>query len=78
MKLLDYYLAAFLPLLVIFLLLLLGYGKAFAISMILYYVYRVLLDFYKLNKNGIIKGKDVWQFILPVWTFLHFRELYCK
>lgn len=56
----------------------LGFKKVFAILLILYYLYRVILDYFKLKSNGIVSKKDIWKFIIPIWTFLYFRDLYCK
>jgi len=76
MKLLDYYLAAFSPFLIVILLLKLEFSFPFLISLVLYYIYRCFLDFYKLKTNGIVNKSKIWQFIIPIWTFLYFRQLY--
>ncbi len=72
----SYYIAFLLPWAIIILLLQLGFTTAFAISLLLYYIYRCFLDYYRLNSNGKVDKKDIWKFILPVWSFIYFRELY--
>ncbi len=78
MKLSEYYLAFLLPFGVIFLLAFLDFSYAFVISICLYYVYRCFLDFYKLKTNGVVENKDIWKFIVPLWTFIYFKQLYFK
>jgi len=46
--------------------------------LVLYYFYRSVLDYFKLKSNGIVSKKDKWKFILPIWTFMYFRDLYFK
>ena len=78
MKLLNYYLACFLPILVIILPITLGFDFVLVPFIIIYYIYRRFLDYHRLSSNGYITKKDVWKFILPISTFLYFEELYLK
>ena len=78
MKLSQYYLAIFSPFLIILLLLKLNFATAFVLSLLVYYVYRCFLDYYKLKTNNIVSKKDIWKFIIPIWTFIYFEDLYFK
>lgn len=78
MKLLNYYIAILAPLLISLILLKFGFVVAFAVSLVFYYIYRCFLDYYKLKRNGVVSSKDYWKFIIPVWTFIYFDELYFK
>lgn len=79
MKLIDYYLAAFLPILtLITIALALDSSEIFVISLLFYYIYRCILDYYKLKKQGIVSNKDIWKFIVPCHSYLYFKELYFK
>lgn len=78
MKLIDYYIAIFAPILIIFTLSFFDFPRMVGLSIILYYVYRCFLDYYRLKSNGIVNKNDRWKFIIPVWSFIYFRELYLK
>lgn len=52
------------------------FSIVFIISLILYYVYRCFLDYHKLRSSNVVTEKDIWKFVLPVWTFIYFKELY--
>ena len=70
-----YYLATILPLVAII------YGlkdnpTAFVICLLLYIVYRPLLDAYKLISKGIIAKKDWLKMYNPWFSRNYFRELY--
>lgn len=78
MKLIDFYLAAFLPILAIGTLALLNFGSIIPLSIIAYYFYRCFLDYHKLRKQGIVGKKDIWKFIVPGHTYFYFREIYFK
>ena len=78
MNLSKFYIASILPVLIIILLAFLDFNYMFVISIILYYIYRCFLDYYKLKKSGIVSKKDIWKFIIPVWTFLYFQDIYFR
>ncbi len=78
MRLLNYYLAIIVPLFISFILLQFHFNGMFSVSLIFYYVYRCFLDFFKLKKQKVIQNKDYWKFIVPIWTFIYFEELYFK
>lgn len=78
MSLRGFYLAAFLPFLIVILLMLLHFKHAFVYSLGLYCIYRGFLDYYKLKKAGVVGKKDIWKFIALISTFLYFEELYFK
>ena len=76
MKLQDFYIALLSPLVVVTIVFELGSAKMTVICIALYYLYRIFLDFYKLKSNGVVSNKDIWKFILGIWTFVYFKELY--
>ena len=78
MKLSDYYIAIFSPLLIIVALSALGFSKFIGIYVLLYYIYRCFLDYFRLKTKGIVSKVDRWKFIVPIWTFIYFRQLYFK
>lgn len=78
MKLTKYYIAFTLPILIIVLVVKLGFDFIILPSVFIYYIYRCFLDYYRLRSNGYVTRKDIWKFVLPIWTFLYFEELYFK
>ena len=76
MKLQGFYIAFLSPLLVIAFIFQLGSARMALISIALYYLYRVFLDFYKLKSNGVVSNKDGWKFALGIWSFIYFKQLY--
>ena len=78
MKLTKYYIAFILPILIIVLIVKLGFDFIILPAILFYYTYRCFLDYYRLSSNGYVTKKDVWKFVLPIWTFLYFEELYLK
>ncbi len=78
MSLLDYYLAAFLPFTVVYFLLHLDIHYGFSISLLFYYLYRCILDYIKLEMQGTVTKKDIWKFVVPIHTFIYFKQLYFR
>lgn len=78
MKRTKYYIAFTLPILIIILIVKLGFNSILPASVIAYYIYRCFLDYYRLSSNGYVSKKDIWKFVVPIWTFLYFEELYLK
>lgn len=78
MRQIKYYFAFLLPILIIVLIIKLGFNFILLPSIFLYYVYRCFLDYYRLSSNGYVNKKDIWKFVLPIWTFIYFEELYLK
>ncbi len=76
MKLINYYVAFIAPILIIVLLWTLGFSVDIGLTVLIYYLYRVFLDYYKLKSDKIVGSADIWKFVLPVWTFIYFRQLY--
>ena len=76
MKLIDYYIAIFAPILIIVALSVFGFTKYIALFILAYYVYRCFLDYYKLKSNGVVGKPDLWKFVVPIWSFIYFRKLY--
>ena len=74
----DFYLAVFLPVPMIVTLVLLDFKNIIPISIIIYYFYRCFLDYHKFKNQGVIGRKDIWKFIVPVHSYLYFREIYFK
>ena len=78
MKRTKYYIAFTFPILIIALIVKLEFNFMILPSILLYYIYRCFLDYYRLSSNGYITNKDAWKFVIPIWTFLYFEELYFK
>ena len=76
MKLINYYVAIIAPILIFLLLWTLSLFEKVGLFVLIYFVYRAFLDFYKLKSNGIVKNKDIWKFIIPMWSFVYFKQLY--
>lgn len=76
MKLINYYVAIIAPILIFLLLWTLSLIGKVGAFMLIYFVYRAFLDFYKLKSNGVVTKKDIWKFIIPMWSFVYFKQLY--
>jgi len=78
MSLTNYYVAFIAPLMITILFAVYDFTCSFAVSLLIYYIYRIFLDYYKLKKAKVVTKKDIWKFIVPLWSFLYFKELYFK
>gem|GEM_PF-341745 len=78
MKLRKYYTLILVPLISIAFFALIGWKTFLSVSLIAYYLYRVFIDYYKLRSDGIVSRSDVWKFVIPLWSFIYFDELYFK
>ena len=76
MKLSNFYFAFLSPLFIIALIMKFDSECMTLICIALYYLYRIFLDFYKLKSNGVVSNKDIWKFIIGIWTSVYFKELY--
>jgi len=76
MKLRHFYIAFTSPLLIIVLISAYVSGELFVLLLGLYYVYRCILDYYKLKSNQVVTKKDWWKFAMGIWTFVYFKQLY--
>ena len=74
----KYYTAIFLPLILIVSTTLYFNESSIILQIFCYYIYRCILDYYVLKSRGIVNNKDIWKFIVTIWSIIYFKELYFK
>jgi hypothetical protein len=45
---------------------------------ITYYLYRCIIDYYRLLSIGLIEKKDFLKTIIPLWNLKYFKAMYFK
>lgn len=78
MKLHQFYIAIFTPWILGIYFFYMHYNLLFAGFVIAYCIYRCILDYHKLKRQGVVGKKDIWQFIVPGHSVVYFQELYFK
>ena len=53
-----------------------GNSRMFITIIVLYYIYRIFTDYFRLLKKNVIKKNDFLFFIIPLWRIKYFTELY--
>ena len=71
-----YYMAILIPLLLIVWIAYNGDKLVFFISIIVYFLYRGIIDGNRLYKLGVIEKKDMLKAYNPIYTIKYFKELY--
>lgn len=74
----KYYTAIFLSLILILSTTLYFNESSIILLIFCYFIYRCILDYYVLKSRGIVNNKDIWKFIVPIWSIIYFKELYFK
>jgi len=74
----KYYTAIFLSLILIVSTTLYFNESSIILLIFCYFIYRCILDYYVLKSRGIVNNKDIWKFIVPIWSIIYFKELYFK
>lgn len=75
-NLLVYYFQILLPIPLLYYFIKEGDSITFFVLTILYYVYRIFTDYYRLSRKNVLKKNDFFLFIIPLWNIKYFRELY--
>lgn len=75
-NLVIYYILIFLPLLLIFIILDSGNKVVGGGLLIVYVIYRIFVDYYRLIAKGLMKKKDFYKILIPFWRAQFFKEMY--
>ena len=75
-RLFLYYLQIFVPLPFMYFVAKNGDSKLFVILFIIYLIYRIFTDYFRLKNKGILNKKDFLTF--PIWHYKYFKELYLE
>jgi hypothetical protein len=50
----------------------------FLVLILTYFLYRCIIDYYRLLSIGIIEKKDFWKTLIPFWNLKYFKAMYLK
>lgn len=72
-----YLLLSFLPIVGLWWLATNNYNLLFVTSLLLYtFIYRPLIDGYRLIQKGVIKKNELLKYFAPYWGFKYWKEIY--
>lgn len=77
-NLINYYIAILIPIPFLVWTLLNGQNLLFLFLILSYYVYRCLIDAFRLISIQVIEKKDFWKIFIPLWKIKYFKSLYFK